>query len=138
MTSSYTFNQKGALFTIIAAAILIRIIILGMVLKLTIKTSASGFQPVEGIVWILILLYAIRFKWSYLAGIAGAVSGFSMYLTLYFWFPEARHWWLLPNPVESFLHILLQLVAIACIYFSYRSFIEIEANSSIQGKISTA
>ena len=109
----------------LAAALWGRIV---LVLWTGFKLDTRLIEILDLSAWILVALYAIRFKWSYIVGIVGAI--YVLFVALFFDFAYPGIWrWMFTYSVVflkfGFLSIVLHLIALACIYFSYRSFIEL-------------
>ena len=124
MFSTYTLNQKGAIITILAATLWGHLV---LVLWTSFKLDTRLIEILDISAWILVVLYAIRFKWSYIVGIVGAI--YVLFIALFFDFAYPSIWrWMITHPAVflnfGFLSIVLHLIAIACIYFSYKSYIE--------------
>ena len=111
--SSY---QKGALVTMLTAAIWGSLFIVRVHFKIT-----SFFEIPVIIIWMVVLLYTIRIMWSYILGIAGSmlIILFDMYI-----YPIAPVSWWTINTELGIFHITLYLILIGNLYFSYKAFKE--------------
>ncbi len=127
MATPYTFNQIGALVTMLAAAVWFDIFLdMDMVIQQTkVQPWSTEVLYMELIVWIFVLLYAIRFKWSYIVGIVCSI--YILFFNFFFLFrsySEQGQWLKSTGTIDSVLLVLLY-IAILCLYFSYRSYKEL-------------
>jgi hypothetical protein len=118
----YTNNQTGAMVTIISGAMWsLTTHICGSVLGYSVEET---LLPVI-IVWILVPFYIKLIRPAFIAGLILSIFGF----ILTFSHPSITRapWYFFEQPFFHFTFILFLLSAIACIYFSYKSFKELSA-----------
>ena len=118
MVSSYTLNQKGAVFTVIFAAIwalLSLIIAIDMGLQSTFALAIFGIMTI--LAWILIPLYIKKIKAGFVLGIILLVLGLGgLFASL-----GDPPWYTFTNPISIVKELSFVIDAIAGIYFSYKS-----------------
>lgn len=118
MGSNYTLNQKGAVFTVIFAAIwalLSLIIAIDMRLQSTFALAIFGIMTI--LAWVLIPLYIKKIKAGFVLGIILLILG----LGGLFASPGNPPWYTFTNPISIVKELSFVIDAIAGIYFSYRS-----------------
>ncbi|MFQ5820739.1 MAG: hypothetical protein ACE5I5_12175 [Candidatus Heimdallarchaeota archaeon] len=115
-TSTYTFEETGAIATITAAA-LWGLAALGVTIAFDLISSAEVifFSVLDAIFWTLALLYLLRIEWSYLVGIAAQAIG------IVAMFIPSEGWTVydFAYPVLDFSAIVVVVIFVAGIYFSY-------------------
>ena len=113
----YTSNQTGAIATLLA----------GSLWAFTVIGASIGIEDVTFLVildiiaWILLPFYIKRIKWSYLIGIIAPIIGLVGFLVM----PGAPPWYTFSSPIFDFSFVILYIVGLALIYFSYNSFKEL-------------
>ncbi|MFQ6126559.1 MAG: hypothetical protein ACE5R6_18390 [Candidatus Heimdallarchaeota archaeon] len=119
ITSTYTFEETGALVTITAAA-LWGLVAIGVSLAFDLISSAQVilFSVLDLIFWASAVLYVLRIEWSYLVGIAAQAIG------IVAMFIPSEGWTIyeFAYPVLDFSSIVLVVFLVAGIYFSYKSY----------------
>lgn len=118
MGSNYTLNQRGAVFTVIFAAIwalLSLIIAIDMRLQSTFALAIFGIMTI--LAWVLIPLYIKKIKAGFVLGIILLILG----LGGLFASPGNPPWYTFTNPISIVKELSFVMDAIAGIYFSYRS-----------------
>lgn len=119
----FTFSQIGAFASILVLAIW-GVIILGVnlvTLSGAIDIEIVYFGTVVIMLCVLGLLYWKRFRWSYVYGIGLLIFGFFGGLLLAAW----NHILYFSVSVYNLSIILFYILAVVCIYFSYRSYQEL-------------
>ena len=122
MSPTYTSNQKGAIATLIFAA-LWALISLGIATMMGLQSASAlaVFAIMTLITWILIPLYLKKIKPAFIVGIIVLVIG----LIGLFAAPGNPPWYTFTNPVSIVKELSFVLVGLACIYFSYKSYREL-------------
>jgi CubicO group peptidase (beta-lactamase class C family) len=119
----FTFSQTGAFASILVLAIL-GVIILGVnvvTLSGAIDIEIVYFGTVVIMLCVLGLLYWKRFRWSYVYGIGLLIFGFFGGLLLAAW----NHIFYFSVSLYNLSIIIFYILAVVCIYFSYRSYKEL-------------
>ena len=118
----YTINQTGAVATLLSSAVssstLLGIIFTGA----HPLAETTFFGILTFIFWVLIPLYWLRIRWSYVVGllfsIFGLIGGAGVV-------PGVEPiWQAVPGTAFTVSLGLIWIISLACAYFSYRSFQE--------------
>jgi hypothetical protein len=118
LVSVYTTNQTGAIATLLA----------GSLWAFTVVGATIGVEDVtfllilDLIAWMLLPFYIRRIRWSYLVGIVAPIIGLIGFLVM----PGTPPWYIFSSPIFDFSYVLLYLVGVALIYFSYKSYKELK------------
>ena len=118
----YTLNQTGAVTTLLSSAISSSTL-LGIILTGTAPLAETAFfGTLTLIFWVLLPLYWLRIRWSYVVGLlfcivsllggAGVVPGVEPI------------WQVVPGTVFTVSLGLIWIISLACAYFSLRCFQE--------------
>ena len=122
MPSKYTFNQKGAVVTVVFAAIwalLSMIIAIDMGLQSTFALAIFGIMTL--IAWVLVPLYIKRVEAAFILGIILLILG----LAGLFASPGDPPWYTFTNPISIVKELSFVIDSLAGIYFSFKSFREL-------------
>jgi len=118
-TSTYTFEETGAIATIFAAALWgLAAIGVGLAFDLISSAEVIFFSVLDVIFWASALLYVRRIEWSYLVGIAAQA------LCIVAMFIPSESWTVyeFAYPVLDLSAIVLVVILVVGIYFSYISY----------------
>lgn len=121
MAPKYTFDQKGAVVTVVLAAIwalLSMIIAIDMGLQSTFALAIFGIMTL--IAWVLVPLYIKRVKAAFILGIILLILG----LAGLFASPGDPPWYTFTNPISIVKELSFVIDSLAGIYFSYKSYKE--------------
>ena len=122
MPLKYTFNQKGAIVTVVLAAIwalLSMIIAIDMGLQSTLALAIFAIMTL--IAWVLAPLYLKRIKAAFILGIVLLILG----LAGLFASPGDPPWYTFTNPISIVKQLSFIIDSLAGIYFSFKSFREL-------------
>ncbi|MHA2063780.1 MAG: hypothetical protein ACXABY_05275 [Candidatus Thorarchaeota archaeon] len=126
MSSDYTRNHLGAIATLFAIALWgLTATGAGDALGRLSATQFLVFGILSAIAWILIPLYLYSFRWSFLVGILViiiALVGMAFGGVLN---PTAIAWYQFTEPVYDLTHLLVYIIGVANIYFSYARYKEL-------------
>lgn len=118
----YTLNQTGAIATLLSSAVSSSTL-LGIILTGAHPVAETAFFGIlTFIFWVLVPLYWLRIRMSYIVGllfcILGLIGGVGVV-------PGVEPIWLVvPGTMFTFSLGLIWLINLACAYFSYRAFQE--------------
>lgn len=123
MPKSYTPNQTGAIATLVGGNMW-ALVSLGVAIKFlgTTLPSITIMSVMTIMGWILVLLYAKLIKGSFILGIIINVLAL-IALTAD---PGTPPWYTFSCVVCGFVHVAAYLIALACIFFSYKSYNELK------------
>ncbi|MCP8311084.1 MAG: hypothetical protein L6N94_06270 [Candidatus Methylarchaceae archaeon HK01M] len=122
MLSNYTMNQKRAIITMIFAAIWALVsLIIAIEIGLQSNFALVIFGVMTLIAWIMILLYVKKIKVGFVLGIVLLIFG----LDGLFASPGDPPWYTFTNAISIVKELPFVLDAIACVYFSYKSYREV-------------
>jgi hypothetical protein len=115
----YSFNQTGAIATILSSAVSSSTL-LGIILTGVPPIAENTFFGILTFVfWVLVPLYWLRIRMSYIVGllfcVVGLIGGVGV-------IPGVEPIWLVvPGTVFTFSLGLIWIINLACAYFSYRA-----------------
>lgn len=126
MSSDYTRNHLGAIVTLFAIALWgLTATGAGDALGRLSATQFLVFGLLTAIAWVLVPLYLYCLRWSFPIGIIViviALVGMAFGSVLN---PTAIDWYQFTEPVYDFTHILVYVIGIANMYFSYMMYKEL-------------
>ncbi|MFQ5832949.1 MAG: hypothetical protein ACE5H4_09625 [Candidatus Thorarchaeota archaeon] len=126
MSLDYTKNHTGAIATLFAMALwALTATGAGNALGRLSETQFLVFGILTAIAWILIPLYLYSLRWSFPIGIIliiVALVGMAFGGILN---PTAIAWYQFTEPVYDLTHLLIYVIGVASIYFSYARFKEL-------------
>lgn len=123
MATTYTSNQTGAIAATLACALYgLTAIGAASIMATQTATALTVFAILTAIAWILVPLYIKRVRWAYIVGIVAAVIALVGLLAM----PGTPPWYVFTAPVYDFSFVVFYLLALAAIYFSYKSYQELK------------
>jgi len=116
LASVYTASQTGAIATLLA----------GSLWAFTVVGASINVEDVtflailDLIAWIMVPFYIKRVKWSFLVGIVAPIIGLVGLIAM----PGTPPWYNFASPIFDFSYVMLYVVGLALMYFSYKSYKE--------------
>lgn len=117
LTSTYTSNQTGAIATLLAGSLWALTVVGASVMK----EDVTFLAVLDIIAWALLPFYIKRVRWSFVVGIIPPIIGLVGLVAM----PGTPPWYTFSSPVYDFSFVVLYLVGLALIYFSYSAFKEL-------------
>lgn len=118
MPTNYTLNQKGAILTLLFAAIW-ALVSMGIAIAMELQSvfALVVFAVLTLVAWILVPFYVKKIKVAFIFGIILLISG----LIGLFASPGTPPWYTFTNPISIIKELSFVLDALFGIYFSYKS-----------------
>lgn len=123
LVKTYSCNQTGAIAALFALGVWsISSIATAVILEQFPASTLTAISIMNVIGWALILLYIKLFKPAFIVGIILSVLSLIGFTAM----PGTPPWYSFTTPILSLSKIVAYLVALAIIYFSYKSYKELE------------
>ena len=117
LTKLYSSNQTGAIATLLAGSLWAFTVIGASIMV----EDVTFLVILDLIAWILLPFYIRRVKWSYIVGIVAPIIGLIGFAVM----PGTPPWYTFSSPIFDFSFVILYLVGIALMYFSYKTYKEL-------------
>jgi len=99
----------------------------GSLWAFTVVGASIGVQDVTFLVildvvaWVTVPFYIRRVRWSYFVGIVAPIFGLVGFVAV----PGTPPWYAFSSPIFDFSYVILYIVGLALMYFSYKSYKEL-------------
>ncbi|MCP8318117.1 MAG: hypothetical protein H3Z51_14860 [archaeon] len=117
MASVYTASQTGAIATLLAGSLWAFTVV-----GASISEDVTFLAILDLIAWIMIPFYIKRVKWSFLVVIVAPIIGLVGLILM----PGTPPWYTFSSPIFDLSYVILYMVGLALIYFSYKSYRELK------------
>jgi hypothetical protein len=100
----------------------------GALWAFTVVGASVGVQDVtflailDAVAWVTVPFYARRVRMGYLVGIVAPIFGLVGLIAL----PGTPPWYVFSSPIFDLSYVMLYMVGLALLYFSYKSYKELK------------